>query len=167
MGDGEQEPRKNRVSVEGRLRQGLAGTRNLAEWRNSDFTRLIAAANADAVQRAESLIAKTVTELGGNERLNARQASLIESQRTCLLVLCLAQTRLARRGVVLRNNAMDPLLQIIATYSTLVRKNLEAMGIADDAPPNAPRDSESSADRLTRRWLEQQAAENPNGPDAA
>ena len=174
-GMGEQDEtrrRTNRVSVEGRARMGIAGTKNLAEWHASDFTRLIAAANADAVARAESLIAKTVTELGGEDRLNARQASLIESQRTALLVLCLAQARLKRRGVVLRNNAMDPLLQIIATYSTLVRKNLEALGVSDNAPPNAPRDRKPStmADRLTARWREQQeqesARENPNGNDA-
>lgn len=100
---------------------------------------MVARENEDAAKRAESLIERTVAELGGTAKLSARQASLIESQRTCLLVLCLSQARLARKGVrvLVRGNRPDPLLQIIATYSTLVRKNLEALGISDAAPSNA------------------------------
>lgn len=175
MGKQDETPRKNNISVEGRIRMGVAGTRNIAAYHESDFTRLIAAANEDAVARAEALIAKTIAELGGIERLSARQASLIESQRTALLVLCLAQERLKRKGVLIRkSNRLDPLLPMIASFTVLVRKNLEAMGTTD-ADPNAPSNGEPStmADRLTARWREQQDAqehaateENPNAHDA-
>jgi hypothetical protein len=166
--------RTNNVSAEGRARQAIAGTRNLMVWHHSGVVRMVAAENQDAVERAESLIDKTVAELGGETKLSATQASLIESQRTCLLVLTLAQARLMRKGVLIRSsNKPDELLDVIATYSVLVRKNLEALGIPKDADPNAPPDGEPStmADRLTARWNEQQAAlkqpaENPDAHDA-
>lgn len=66
-----------------------------------------------------------------------------------------------RKGVLIRSsNKPDELLGVIATYSVLVRKDLEALGIPKDAPQNAHADGEPStmADRLTARWNEQQAA---------
>ena len=63
-----------------------------------------------------------------------------------------------RKGVLTRSsNKPDELLNVIATYSVLVRKNLEALGIPKDDDANAPADGEpeTSADRVTRRWLEQ------------
>jgi hypothetical protein len=166
--------RKNNVSPEGRARQAIAGTKNMLEWHHSGVVRMVAAENEDAVKRAEALIDKTIAELGGQAKLSARQASLIESQRTCLLVLTLAQARLMRKGVLIRSSHHpDPLLGIVAQYSVLVRKNLEALGVPDDAQPNAPANGEPStmADRLTARLQEQQGAEeraatdeNPNAP---
>jgi hypothetical protein len=166
--------RKNNVSPEGRARMGIAGTKNMLEWHRSGVVRMVAAENQDAVARAESLIDKTVAELGGETKLSATQASLIESQRTCLLVLTLAQARLMRKGVLIRSSHRpDPLLDVIATYSTLVRKNLEALGIPNEDESNASRNGEPStmADRLTARWNEQQAAlkqpaENSDAHDA-
>jgi hypothetical protein len=171
--------RKINVSPEGRLRQGVAGAKNMARWHRNGGVQMVARENQDAAERAESLIDKTVAELGGKTKLSARQASLIESQRTCLLVLCLSQARLARKGVrvLVRGNRPDPLLDVIATYSVLVRKNLEALGIPKDAEPNARAgEPETSADRVTRRWLEQREQQdaqkqdttegNPNAHDA-
>jgi len=158
----EEKRRKISVSAEGRLRQGVAGAKNMAKWYSDGGVQMVARENEDAAKRAEALIERMVAELGGKTKLSARQASLIESQRTCLLVLCLARVRLGRKGirVLVRGNRPDPLLTVIATYSTLVRKNLEALGISDDAQPNAPGDGEPStmAERLTARWNEQQAA---------
>ena len=179
MGMKDEKRRTNNVSPEGRARQAIAGTRNMMEWHHSGVVRMVAAENQDAVERAESLIDKTVAELGGETKLSATQASLIESQRTCLLVLTLAQARLMRKGVLIRSsNKPDELLDVIATYSVLVRKNLEALGIPKDAEPNARADGEpeTSADRVTRRWLEQREQQdaqkqeategNPNAHDA-
>ena len=176
----EKKRRKINVSVEGRLRQGVAGAKNMARWHRNGGVKMVARENEDAAKRAETLIEKTVAELGGKTKLSARQASLVESQRTCLLVLCLSQARLARKGirVLVRGNRPDPLLDIIAQYSVLVRKNLEALGIPKDAEPNARADGEpeTSADRVTRRWLEQREQQdaqkqeategNPNAHDA-
>ena len=160
--------RRNNVSAEGRARQAIAGTRNLMVWHHSGVVRMVAAENQDAVERAESLIDKTVAELGGETKLSATQASLIESQRTCLLVLTLAQARLMRKGVLIRSsNKPDELLDVIATYSVLVRKNLEALGIPKDAEPNARAgEPETSADRVTRRWLEQREQQDAQKQDA-
>ena len=75
-------------------------------------------------------------------------------------MLTLAQARLIRKGVLIRSsNKPDELLDVIAQYSVLVRKNLEALGITDAVPPNASPDGEpeTMADRVTRRWNEQQA----------
>jgi hypothetical protein len=171
MGMKDEKRRTNNVSPEGRARQAIAGTKNMLEWHHSGVVRMVAAENQDAVERAEALIEKTVAELGGETKLSARQASLIESQRTALLVLTLAQGRLMRKGVLIRSsNKPDELLGIIATYSTLVRKNLEALGIPKEDESNASRNGEPStmADRLTARWNEQQAAlkENPDAHDA-
>jgi hypothetical protein len=123
--------RKNNVSPEGRARMGAAGTRNMSTWNRSEMHRVIASANADAVARAEALIDQTIRELGGVERLSARQASLIESQRTALLVLCLAQTRLKRKGMLTRGGRPDPLLPTITSYMNMVRLNLRALGLSD------------------------------------
>jgi hypothetical protein len=158
MGTKDEKRRTNNVSPEGRARQAIAGTKNMLEWHRSGVVRMVAAENQDAVERAETLIEKTVAELGGETKLSATQASLIESQRTCLLVLTLAQARLMRKGVLIRSsNKPDELLDVIATYSVLVRKNLEALGIPKDDESNAPANGEpeTSADRVTRRWLEQ------------
>jgi hypothetical protein len=179
MGMKDEKRRTNNVSPEGRARQAIAGTRNMMEWHHSGVVRMVAAENQDAVERATALIDKTVAELGGAAKLSATQASLIESQRTCLLVLTLAQARLMKKGVLIRSsNKPDELLDVIATYSVLVRKNLEALGIPKDAEPNARADGEpeTSADRVTRRWLEQREQQdaqkqeategNPNAHDA-
>jgi hypothetical protein len=168
MGTKHEMRRKNNVSPEGRARQAIAGTKNMMEWHASGVVRMVAAENEDAVKRAETLIAKTVEELGGETKLSARQASLIESQRTALLVLTLAQARLMRKGVLIRSSHRpDPLLGVIATYSVLVRKNLEALGIPKDDEPNAPADGEQStmADRLTARWHEQQDAQEQDATE--
>jgi hypothetical protein len=175
----EKKRRTNNVSAEGRARQAIAGTRNMMAWHHSGVVRMVAAENQDAVERATALIDKTVAELGGEAKLSATQASLIESQRTCLLVLTLAQARLMRKGVLIRSsNKPDELLDVIAQYSVLVRKNLEALGIPKDAEQNTPANGEpeTSAERVTRRWLEQReqqdaqkqdaTEENPNAHDA-
>jgi hypothetical protein len=131
----EKERRKNNVSPEGRARMGIAGTKNMTQWHASGAVRVVAAENQDAVNRATALIDKTIAELGGEMKLSARQAALIESQRTCLLVLMLAQVRLKRRGVHIRSGQKpDALLGVISTYSVLVRKNLDALGVLKGDP---------------------------------
>jgi hypothetical protein len=123
--------RKNNLSPEGRAAMSAAGVASMAAWDRAEMRRSKEAANQEAVDRAEALINKTIAELGGEDKLTARQASLIESQRTALIVLCLAQTRLKRKGVLTRGNRPDPLLATITSYMNMVRLNLRVLGLKD------------------------------------
>lgn len=151
--------RKNHVSPEGHLAMSANGTQNMAAWDRVEMRRIVAATNQDAVARAEGLVEKTIAELGGVDKLTARQASLIESQRTALLVLCLAQARLKRKGMLTRGNNPDPLLATINKFATLVRLNLEALGVPDDDPNAPPRGG--IADWLAAREKTKKATPHP------
>jgi hypothetical protein len=158
--------RKNHVSPEGHAAMSAVGSRNMAAWNRSEMHRIIACANRDATERAEALIEKTIAELGGAEKLNARQASLIESQRTALLVLCLAQARLKRKGMLTRGNRPDPLLATIVSYANLVRLNLEALGIKDADRNTAPTIADIQAEYAEKHRREA-AAEESDGDHAS
>lgn len=133
-------------------RQAAAGRENLARYNASlagvgpatthGIAGLIAHGtlppnSAPTVARADQLIAKAIAELGGEEKLTAKQAQILEAQRLVLLVLSLAQDYVRRMGLLGKRGRPHPLLATAVSFINAARLNAEMLGLSDARP--APR----------------------------
>ena len=150
QGEGGRKPRQ--VSPEAAARSAEAGRRNLAAYNarlgragrptEHGIAALLATGklppdSAPAIARADELIAKAIAELGGEAKLTAKQAQILEAQRLVLLVLSLGQDYVRRMGLLGRRGRPAPVLATLISFINAARLNAEMLGLGDARP--APR----------------------------
>jgi hypothetical protein len=70
-----------------------------------------------------------IADLGGESEVTANRSTIIEAQRTVLIILKLAQRYVLREGLVNRKGKPHPLLGLLVSYVNSARLNAVALGL--------------------------------------
>jgi hypothetical protein len=84
---------------------------------------------AEINAEVKAAVAQMIADLGGESEVTANRSTIIEAQRTVLIILKLAQRYVLREGLVNRKGKPHPLLGLLVSYVNSARLNAVALGL--------------------------------------
>ena len=138
-------PKAPNISEEGRRRMGVAGQKNIAQWRLRE-----ADAQREAGEKAERFRRRMIEELGGNPSIT--DLTVIDSAATSILVVTMAEIQL--RQAPSRLKRKKGLAAAIAAHQNSLLRCIRVL--------NASRGKKQSLPRTVEEIIERSRVEVPS-----